>query len=534
MDTADRANLKQGRAPTGTEGKTPSVRLVRAELFATVFVTGACVILIEILGTRLIGPVFGVSLFVWSALLAVTLGSLAIGYYVGGVLVDRAPTQRLLGLAVVTAALLLTLVPLLNRAVSGAAVALGPRGGSLVAAAVLFAPSLIALGTIGPIVVRLSTLDLRSAGHGVGSVYAISTAGSLIGTFVTAFLLVPALDTYSILFGAAGVLTLVGAISLAFHGQRAGLAAVAVPILVATSSHDPELPAGIRVLDHAQSLYGLVEVIEDQNRHVRFLRSDHSILGAQFTRDHSSAFDFTHLLESVRYLRPQAKDMLQIGLGTGALASALEPSGMRIDVVEIDPAVARFAGQYFGFRTRGRVYEEDARTFLSHTTNRYDLIVHDTFTGGTTPEHLLSLEVIRRMRDLIRPGGVFVLNFVGYQSGPKAEASWAVARTLRAVFPNVRAFRDSSPNDAPNAAGNIIFFATDDTLDFAIPEALAAENAVCKRVLRSFQNWEVLERVPDGPVVTDSRNPLARLQLPVAEEHFAAMNRMLPLDVWLY
>src|SRR5262249_41969953 len=191
------------------------------ELLATVFVTGSCVILIEILGTRVIGPVFGVSLFIWSALLAVTLGALALGYYLGGMLVDRSPTPRVLGLMVMASGLLLAVVPMLSRAVLASTVALGPRAGSLVAAAVLFAPSLIALGTIGPIAVRLATLDLRRAGHGVGSVYAISTAGSLIGVFVTAFVLVPALETNYILLGAAGVLTLAGAISLAWHGRRA-------------------------------------------------------------------------------------------------------------------------------------------------------------------------------------------------------------------------------------------------------------------------------------------------------------------------
>jgi SAM-dependent methyltransferase len=507
---------------------------VRAELFVSVFVTGAAVILIEILGTRVMGPVFGVSLFVWSALLAVTLGSLALGYYSGGVLVDRAPTRRLLGLVVAAAGLLLCFVPLLSPAVLQSAEAFGPRGGSLLSATLLFAPCLVALGMVGPIAVRLSTSDVRAAGHGVGSVYAVSTAGSLVGTFVTAFLIVPAFETDQILFGAAIVLTLMGTASLAWHWRREAVIAVALPVLAAAAMSPRSLPSGIQVLDRSHSLYGLVEVIDDLNRQVRFLRADHSVLGAQFLRDHSSAFAFIHLLESVRFLRPAAKDMLQIGLGTGALPTALGAEGIQVDVVEIDPVVVRFARSYFGFATRGEVYEEDARTFLRRTESRYDLVVHDTFTGGTTPEHLLSLEVLRRIRDLLRPGGVLALNFVGYQNGPKAEASWAVARTLRAVFPMVRTFGDGTPGDEPDAAGNLIFFASDDALTFAIPENAHFENERCERVLRSFQGWEVLQRVPGGPLITDSRNPLARLQLPIAEEHFDAMNKLLPVEVWLH
>ena len=107
--------------------------------------SGAAVLTIEILGTRIVGPAFGVSLFVWSALLAVTLGALAIGYYTGGVLVDRFPTPRLLRLQVGVGGLL-ALVRASSHLVLRALVGFGPRAGALLSATVLFAPALIALG----------------------------------------------------------------------------------------------------------------------------------------------------------------------------------------------------------------------------------------------------------------------------------------------------------------------------------------------------------------------------------------------------
>src|SRR6266540_4213938 len=486
--------------------------VARAELLVTVFATGAAVMLIEILGTRIIGPVFGISLFVWSALLAVTLGSLSIGYYVGGVLVDRAPSLRLLCFVVAAAGVLLGFVPMLSRAVLSAADGLGPRA--------------------GPLVVRVATKDLRAAGHGVGAVYAVSTAGSLLGTLVTAFLLIPAFETDRILLGTAVCLTLIGAISLARRWRRSALVAVLAPVLASAAPESP-LPPGIQVVDRSRSLYGLIEVIDDTNRGVRLLRADHSILGAQWLRDRTAAFAFIHLLESVRFLRPAAHEILQIGLGAGSLPSILRARGINVEVVEIDPAVVRFARTYFGFSTEGEVHVEDARTYLRRTARRYDVIVHDTFTGGTTPEHLLSVEVIRRIRELLRPGGVLVLNFVGYHEPPNAEASWAVARTLRAVFAAVRSFRDSGPNDHAETPGNLVFFASDGGLDFTVPANAQFENEACEHVSRSFQNWEVLRGVPDGAIITDERNPLASLQLAVAEAHFEAMNKFLPSEVWL-
>ena len=128
---------------------------------------------------------------------------------------------------------------------------------------------------------------------------------------------------------------------------------------------------------------------------------------------------------------------------------------------------------------------------------------------------------------------MLALNFAGYVTGPKAEATWAVARTLSAVFPIVRIFRDSPLEDEPEAAGNVIFFASEDPLDFTIPANARFENEVCARTLRSFQRWEVLRKFSDGPPITDRHNPLASLQIPVAEDHFVTMNKLLPVEIWL-
>jgi Spermine/spermidine synthase domain len=308
---------------------------------------------------------------------------------------------------------------------------------------------------------------------------------------------------------------------------------VLVPAL-ASFVPQSSLPADIQVIDQSQSLYGLLQVIDDRGRNFRLLRADHSIIGAQFLGDHSAGFSFLHLLEAVQFVRPQARDTLQIGLGIGSLPTVLAKRGIRADVVEIDPAVVGFARSDFGFTTSGDTFVEDARTFLRRTERRYDVIVHDTFTGGTTPEHLLSLEVIARIHELLRQGGILALNFVGYQDGPNAEATWAVARTVRAVFPNVRVFRDSPPSDRAGSPANLVFFASDDELEFTIPANAHFENSLCEHVLRSFPNWEVLTSIPDGPLITDALNPLARLQLPVAEAHFYAMNELLPIDVWIH
>jgi hypothetical protein len=532
-DRKDSGPTIHSGAASGDQSDDRGRALTRPWILGTVFGTGAAVMVVEILGTRVIGPVFGVSLFVWAALLAVTLASLAIGYYAGGVLIDRFPNAVWLGAVVSVAGCFLGLVPALSHAVLSASQGMGPRWGPLACASLLFAPCLTVLGMVGPIAVRLATEDLRTTGHRVGGIYAVSTAGSLVGTLATAFGLVPEFETRHILLGTAMLLVVIGAIILARRGRPSGMICLLIPLL-ALAMPQGDLPAGITVIDRSQSLYGLVEVIEDLNRSVRFLRADHSVIGAQFMTDRSPAFQFIYQLEALRFLRPAAKDLLEIGLGIGSLPSALNAYGIKSDVVEIDPAVVRLALKYFGFATAGEIYIEDARTFVARTDRRYDLVVHDTFTGGSTPEHLLSLEVVRRIREILRPGGVLAVNFAGYQKGPKAAASWAVARTLRAVFPAVRIFRDSDPSDRPEGVGNLIFFASAEALDFTIPAGARFESQMAETTLRSLGAWEVLQQVPGGPLVTDDLNPLARLQLPIAEDHFAAMEALLPREVWLH
>jgi spermidine synthase len=379
--------------------------------------------------------------------------------------------------------------------------------------------------------VRLGTRDVRAAGRGAGSIYAVSTVGSLVGTLLTGFVLVPAFETDHILVGAGALLVVLGGGSLARRKRPLAMVAFLAP-LAGWSAPGPELPSGITLVDRAHSLYGLVEVLDDSNRGVRFLRIDHSIMGAHFLRDGSSGFAFVHLLEGARFLRPEAEDVLQIGVGSGASPMSLSARGFKVDVVDIDPAMITFAQRYFGFATRGETFVEDARTFLARTERRYDVVVHDTFTGGTTPEHLLSLEIFRRIHDVLRAGGVLELNMVGYHDGPRSEATLAVARTLGSVFPRVRVFRDSALSDHPDEPANLVFFASDGALDFTIPADAWFENEVCEANLRSFQRWEVLERVAEGPLVTDEHNPLARLQLPVAVEHYGAMNELLNAAVW--
>lgn len=210
----------------------------------------------------------------------------------------------------------------------------------------------------------------------------------------------------------------------------------------------------------------------------------------------------------------------------------MQRRGIVTDVVEIDPGVVRLASQHFGFQPSGAVTIEDARTFINRAPQRYDLVVHDTFTGGVTPAHLLSREVFVGARRLLREGGVLVVNVPGFSQGPHAAASHAIARTMREVFPIVRVFRDSAP-DSHNPLSNLLFFASTEPIDVEVPADVAVESVTCHRALTQFSKWEVLKSAEPGPLVTDAHNPLVSMQMPVAAAHHAAMDKLLPAQAWL-
>jgi MFS family permease len=509
---------------------TPS-RQVAPGLLVASFVAGAAVMVVEVLGSRVLGPFFGVGLFVWSALLAVTLGALALGYFFGGLLSDRRSTPRLLPTLLIIAGVWVALVPLCSRTVLRLADGFGLRGGALFSGFVLFGPCLITLGMVTTVAVRLSALDAKRPGRNVGLVYCVSTLGGLIGTLLTGFVLVPAWAVPTTFSVTALSLVLTG---LAGYLLRAGsrLAGLAL-ILPALSLIPPAAWSGVRVLERSESLQGRLSVIEDTSHGtpLRLLRADHSFVGGAWVESGEPAFGFLHLLEAVWLARPEGQRLLQIGLGIGSLPMALAKRGVVSDVVEIDPEVIRLARVHFGFSTTGDIFAEDARTLIRRLDRRYDFVVHDAFTGGAVPEHLLSLEVLERLKSLLVPDGVLCLNFVGAVNGPLSASARAVHATISRAFPNVRAFRDGPEGD-PQAISNIVFFAATRPIRFEQPSSY--ESANCESVLSAFENWEVLKTPDSGaPVITDSENPLARLSLPVSERFRSEMRALYPLEFWL-
>ncbi|NOS87524.1 MAG: fused MFS/spermidine synthase [Methylococcaceae bacterium] len=495
----------------------PLHRYGRLGLYLTVFVTGASVMVIELLGTRLIAPFYGASLYVWSALIAVTMIALAVGYFIGGRWADNAQRTGL-SMVIGLAGLLTLLIPGLARPVLLATDPLGLRLGALTSAMLLFAPSLSLLGMVGPFAIKLATNRLEGIGANSGSIYAVSTLGSVAGTLLLGFYLFPLVGSREILLGLGCVLLLLAVIVALYEHYQLKLNAALVSSLLLVAiglaflpkiidAGSAETPAsGFQIQSEQESLYGKVRVIDQAAHDLRILTSDASAIGAANISDGQSRLSYQDIVGLLPAMVPNMRRALIVGLGAGHMAKVLHDQyGIVTDTLEIDPAVAIAAQDYFGFKPTGRAIVGDARYEIRHLTGPYDLIIHDCFTGGTEPAHLLTVETLTQLRGLLANNGLLALNFVAFANG-QSKALASVSQTLAAVFSQQVLFISEPGKDF----NDFIFIAAKHSIDTAPNTLRPEQTAWLKERRHSINNSK-------GVVLTDNLNPLEYLQTAKAE-----------------
>jgi spermidine synthase len=405
--------------------------MYRSLLYLVAGWSGFFVMALELLGGRLLAPYFGSSIYVWGAIITVFMLALSVGYLLGGHWSRSSPSLRRLSVLLWVAAASCAPIMLCGAALLDALSAkLGdPRAGSLCAALLLFTVPTAISGMVSPYAVRLLVAERHSAGLDAGRLYFVSTFGSAAGTLLTSFYLVLYFEVNQILWAMVAVSATIGALG-AFHRQRALICLLGLTLLCAARQAEAAgagaagvSPAGrseLRLLHSERSLYRQVLIYEGAgSRCLCFTRQ--CTIGRQscmdLTRPDRLVFEYTRMMLGALLLNPEPHDVLVIGLGGGSLPRALAEllPQAQIDLVEIDPAVVRVAGDYFSFHATDRlhVYTEDGRSFVRRSARgprRYDLIMLDAYDHQYIPEHMLTEEFLREVRSLLRPGAVLAAN----------------------------------------------------------------------------------------------------------------------------
>lgn len=446
-----------------------------------VFLSGAILMGLEILGSRVLAPAYGNSIFVWGSLIGVFLGALALGYWLGGVVADASPRLGALAAILLAAGALVWSIPALAAPAMGLA-GTGPRTGPLLASLLLFFLPAVLLGSVSPFALRLHGAAAGALGRTAGRLSAIATAGSIVGTLGTAFWLVPLAGVAALVRWLGVGLMLLGGLAMTAAGfpRRAGgalllafLAAAVVPGAPARSLLPgavlrPETETGyygepVRVLYRVDSLYHHIRVTEGEGaRYLRFDKSWQS--GMSLADPFSSVFAYTDYFHLGFALRPQVQDVLVVGLGGGLIPKQIwrDHPNVRVDVVEIDPEVVAVARRFFGLPEdpRLQVYVQDGRRFLAETGRRYDLIILDAYYADAIPFHLTTREFLELVHSRLKDGGLVAANVIGALGGPRSALFASFYYTLAQVFPERYVFAHQWAEDQrPEILRNIIVFA---------------------------------------------------------------------------
>jgi spermidine synthase len=423
-------------------------------LLLIVFVGGTSSIAIELSASRLLGPYFGTSTFIWANLIGLTLLYLSVGYFVGGKVADRWPRATLLFVITTIAGFTTGLIPLLARPIleqsltAFAHLAVGAFYGSLVGVILLFAVPVTLLGIVSPFAIRLRLHRVDAAGNTAGSLYALSTVGSILGSFLPVLVLEPAIGTYRTFYTFALLLLLTSILGLGLLKARwlmlgaVLLALVIIGITVFGTRGMVRPPDFGELVYETESEYNYIQVIKDRGAYLLMLNDGHAIHSIYDPNDTITGGPWDYFTVGPFFNHDQKSSDVHsvalIGLAAGTMAKELTLAygPIPIDGVEIDPKIVDVGRKYFDMTEPNlNVIVQDGRYFLSTTKKRYDIVGIDAYRQPYIPFHLTTQEFFDQVKSHLTPDGVVVVN------AGRTETDYrlvdVMASTMKSVFPNV-------------------------------------------------------------------------------------------------
>ncbi len=486
---------------------------LRLKLFLTVFLSGAAVMIFELLGSRVLAPYVGASLYTWTALIGVILAALSLGYFYGGRWADRRPEPANLGLALSIGGALVGCVAVAESAglltvVGRLELALELRG--VLLAVMLFALPSFFLGMVSPMAARLSLSSVEKGGGTYGAISALSTLGSIFGTFAAGYWIIPAFGTRESLLMLAVVL-----VSCALLWTRRKVLPV-VFILVICAMHafvqmrkQQALSAGFREFDTPYQHVIVADALEKDFPARYFITSARGAFSGFYLDDPDRlSFPILRFFDAVRAQRVPERVLVVGGAGYVYPSYLLRNfAQLKVEVVEIDPGCWRIARDYFLAKDDSRLIRHtmDARNFFAQKPTRlFDVICYDVFFDLQPPFQTTTREAFADVHAHLAETGALAVNVVDVREGKFFRA---IERSLRENFRRVFVYQLQEPTPKDRLC-NYGLMATDDEA-FALPERFElGDGHAAVRV----------EDAADGFLLTDNHAPVESLLKDVSDE----------------
>jgi predicted membrane-bound spermidine synthase len=493
----------------------------RVYLFCLAALEGAAVMACELIGAKEVAPYFGSSLYVWAAVLGVTLAALMTGYYTGGWISHRYKSRNLVSAILVAAGTLLVIMPFSGPWIMASTLGMSVRVGTTLSLMVFMFPPLVLMGMSSPIIIGLLNEKLETSGKSAGSIYAISTLGGIVATFSIGFYLLPELGIRipALLFGGG----------LAFVALLGGLrswsfvvAGLVLPIAVYSlfsTSEVRDASTHYKVKYHSEGILGQLRVVDHQyNTQTRgwmpgrSMMVNNAIQTIMNLKDPAySLWDWAYYFPLAASIYPRGSDVLLLGLGGGTLVKQFERLGFNVEAVELDERIRDVAREYFFVDPEVPVYIDDARHYLNTTDQQYDVVTLDLFHNETPPAHVMTVESFRRIRQVLKPSGLLMINFYGYTTGSLGLPSRCVLKTLEAAKFDTQMF--VTPGE--EGERNLIFLASAEPKDFSTASYSEPGLPVVRDMSQMMLDRTKLD-LSDAVVLTDQRPALEKYYIEAA------------------
>ena len=483
-----------------------------------VFISGAAVMVLEVLGSRVLSPYFGNTLFVWGSLIGVVLTGLSLGYTYGGKKADNNCSYRIFSMFIFIAGTYTLLITFLSSEIFQIILALniGERFGPLLATISILGIPAFCLGAITPFSIKLSTESLKTIGRTAGNLYAISTAGGIVGTFATAFFLVPIFGVNTILFTISAILILSSIFGLANYFKFVAI----FLIIFSIYSNTAILPvAGVtyqkdtfyhKLIVHDNSINNIRTLILDGNFHSAMDLNNPDRIVYEYVRYFHLGFVFAD----------NPKNVLFIGGGgfTGPKDFLKSYPNVKIDVVEIDKDVIQVGKDYFLVPEdeRLQIINQDGRQYLSNTIDNYDIIILDAYDKSYVPFHLMTKEFHEIINEHLSDNGVFIANIITSLDGKSSDLFRAEYKTLDSVFPNVYVYPLSLNQE--QMVQNVIIVAHKQDTRLQNKTIKQDYNLAFNILDFADDDYKKSIKIHDVPILTDNFAPVENFMNPLTGE----------------
>jgi spermidine synthase len=482
-------------------------------LEAVAFVVGVVVLAFELTASRIVAPYMGTTIYTWTSIIGIILAALAVGYGAGGAWADKRQNSNDVVLLLLAAAVVMVIMGLVKDWVLASLTSLGwpLQLQGLSASLFLFALPTVLMGAVSPYLARLNITEVGSSGKKLSRINAAGTLGSLVGTFLTGYVLFGLIGTRNLLVLLAFCLV---ATTLLMEPKKQlwGRVLVAASILIISPfASKPLLPGYVRSIDTAYSRIVIRDILY-QGRPVRALQTDSDGLQSGVYLDHKPglAFDYIRGFVYASELQPHAKDYLIIGGGAFTFPEylAMNAPSARVDTVEIDSKLTTISQRYFNFQQPANLHiiTADGRQYLNTSHSRYDMLFIDAFSSVVPPFQLTTKEAVARMHGVLQPGGIVVANVISGASGSSSQLIQAFASTYQTSFAHVAVYR-INPSLAPSEEQNLLLIASEKPIGSSQLSRVARNNPEFAAITKA----ELSLPSKPGLVLTDDFAPVEQL-----------------------